>query len=41
MQRRTLLTLAPALALPSAFADAWPARPLRIIVGFPPGSSPT
>ena len=40
MQRRTLLTLAPALALPSAFADAWPARPLRIIVGFPPGSSP-
>ena len=40
MQRRTLLTLAPALALPSAFADTWPARPLRIIVGFPPGSSP-
>jgi tripartite-type tricarboxylate transporter receptor subunit TctC len=40
MQRRTLLTLAPALALPSAFADAWPARPLRIIVGYPPGSSP-
>jgi len=48
MQRRTLLTLAPALAFSStlssvssnAFADAWPAKPLRIIVGFPPGSSP-
>jgi tripartite-type tricarboxylate transporter receptor subunit TctC len=48
MQRRTLLTLAPALAFScalssvssNAFADAWPAKPLRIIVGFPPGSSP-
>lgn len=40
MQRRTLLTLALPAAFSSAFADAWPARPLRIVVGFPPGSSP-
>ncbi|MFT3812109.1 MAG: tripartite tricarboxylate transporter substrate-binding protein [Acidovorax sp.] len=40
MQRRTLLTLAPAFAFSGAFADAWPTRPLRILVGFPPGSSP-
>ena len=30
---------APALA-PSAFAQAWPSRPIRLIVPFPPGSSP-
>ncbi|MES2993687.1 MAG: tripartite tricarboxylate transporter substrate binding protein [Pseudomonadota bacterium] len=30
---------APALA-PSAFAQAWPGRPIRLIVPFPPGSSP-
>jgi tripartite-type tricarboxylate transporter receptor subunit TctC len=29
----------PALA-PSAFAQAWPSRPIRLIVPFPPGSSP-
>ena len=40
MQRRTLLTLASALPFSIAFAEAWPTRPLRIIVGFPPGSSP-
>jgi len=46
MKRRTLLSLAPALPfttlLPAAFAQAtaWPERPLRIIVGFPAGSSP-
>jgi tripartite-type tricarboxylate transporter receptor subunit TctC len=30
---------APALA-PSAFAQTWPSRPIRLIVPFPPGSSP-
>ena len=40
MQRRTLLTLASAFALSNAFADSWPSKPLRILVGFPPGSSP-
>ena len=50
--RRRLLAAAPALAmglaltgLSSAHAttantSAWPSKPLRIIVGFPPGSSP-
>jgi len=46
MKRRTLLTLAPALPLagilPTTHAQeaAWPTRPVRIIVGFPAGSSP-
>jgi len=46
MKRRALLTLAPALPLagllPAAHAQsaAWPSRPLRIVVGFPAGSSP-
>ena len=44
MQRRHLLQtslagVAAALA-PSAFAQAWPSRPVRLIVPFPPGSSP-
>lgn len=41
MSRRTLLAAAAALApvLP-ARAEAWPARPIRLIVPFPPGSSP-
>ncbi len=44
--RRTLLTLALASLGGSALAQAapatpgWPAKPVRIIVGFPPGSSP-
>ena len=46
--RRGLLALALASACGAAVADksaapatpGWPARPLRIIVGFPPGSSP-
>lgn len=36
--RRALLAL-PALATP-AFGQAWPERPVRIIVGFPGGSTP-
>ena len=44
MQRRQLLqtSLAGAAALiaPAAFAQAWPSRPIRLIVPFPPGSSP-
>ena len=46
--RRGLLALALATACGGALADrnasaatpAWPSKPLRIIVGFPPGSSP-
>jgi tripartite-type tricarboxylate transporter receptor subunit TctC len=37
--RRALAGLALLLAT-SAFADAWPARPIRFIVGYPAGSSP-
>ena len=42
--RRTFLHLAAgAAALPafsrSAFAQAYPARPVRLIIGYPPGGS--
>jgi len=43
MQRRHLLQTAAAtaasLALP-AFAAAWPTRPIKLVIPFPPGSSP-
>ena len=38
--RRSLLLTALAAAAVPAWAQAWPARPLRLIVGYPPGSSP-
>jgi len=39
LQRRRLLLASSALALP-AWAQTWPARPVRLVVPFPGGSSP-
>jgi tripartite-type tricarboxylate transporter receptor subunit TctC len=35
--RRTLLALAAATLSTGAFAQAWPAKPIRVVVPFPPG----
>jgi tripartite-type tricarboxylate transporter receptor subunit TctC len=34
-----LLCLAAAVAAPAAFAQSWPAKPIRVIVNFPPGGA--
>jgi len=38
-RRRFNLAIAAALATPAAFAQVWPAKPIRIIVPYPPGGS--
>ena len=44
LPRRTFLQLAGAAALPAAYRLAWaqayPSRPVRVVVGFPAGSGP-
>ncbi len=40
MSRRTALACVLMATLPWAHADSWPNKPLRLIVGFPAGSSP-
>ena len=40
LSRRTVLAGLMMATLPLAHAGSWPSKPLRLIVGFPPGSSP-
>ena len=40
LSRRTVLASFLMATLPAAHAERWPVRPLRLIVGFPAGSSP-
>ena len=40
LRRRALLALAALPVLPARAQGAWPERPIRILVGFGPGSSP-
>ena len=35
--RRVLLALAASTLCTAAFAQAWPSKPIRIVVPFPPG----
>lgn len=37
LNRRLLLALAASTLCPSVFAQAWPAKPIRLVVPFPPG----
>ena len=40
MIRRRAVFAAPVLALPAvARAQAWPSRPVRIVIAYPPGGS--
>ncbi|MCA3299633.1 MAG: tripartite tricarboxylate transporter substrate binding protein, partial [Roseomonas sp.] len=40
MLQRRLLLAAPMLAMPAlARAQAWPSRPVRIVLAYPPGGS--
>ena len=39
LNRRHVLALTAAAALPSAFAQSWPAKPVRVVVSFPPGGA--
>ncbi len=40
ISRRSMVTSALLAALPMAHAERWPSKPLRLVVGFPAGSSP-
>ncbi len=40
LRRRDLVGLAAAAGATSAWPQAWPSRPIRLVVPFPPGSSP-
>ena len=39
IRRRTLLAAASLSALPAAAQEAWPSRPIRFILPYPPGGA--
>ena len=41
MSLRTIAALAALAVLSSAWAQSFPSRPVRVIVTFPPGGTPT